>query len=244
MRKKSLLLFDRAPEFGAMVAAALRSEFALDVVAALPGALAAARRPQHDAFLVDVTGAADDAGIEFLRALRQGADTRPAIAMSGNLDRELPARCYEAGATGFVPKTRTLLRELRGLLPRILPAGGGALRTSQLRVDGITLPQRTFTFAGATVDPVEMSARFGTRRVELNPKEVGILHLLAQRRGGLVRRSEILAHVWGPDAVPTSKSLDTYLTRLRRAFAQAGVDFRAHVVAKPKVGWRIVEGRA
>lgn len=241
MRKRQILLVDRAPEFAAMLAAALRSHFTVEVADSLPRALAASRRPIHDAYVVDVNGSSDDPGMEFLQTLRRLADARPAIAISGSFDRELPARCYEAGAHGFVPKTRTLIRELRGLLPRLLPQSGGALRAMTARTDGIALPRTPFVFGGAKIDPVEMRAQFPRRTVELNPKEIGILHVFSRRRGELVRRAEILSEVWGPDAVPTSKSLDTYMTRLRSAYAKGGVNLRRFVAAKPKVGWRVAE---
>lgn len=241
MRKRQILLVDPAPEFSTMLAAALKNQFVVDVTDAVSHALAASRRPTHDAFLVDVTGSSNDPGMEFLRALRRVSDPRPVIAISGSFDRELPARCYEAGAHGFVSKTRTLVRELRGLLPRLLPKAGGALRTAQLRTDGIVLPRSAFFFGGASVDPVQMRACFKRCDIDLNPKEIGILHVFAHHTGRLVRRAEILAQVWGPDAVPTSKSLDTYMTRLRCAYAKGGVDLRRYVVAKPKVGWRVSE---
>jgi DNA-binding winged helix-turn-helix (wHTH) protein len=71
----------------------------------------------------------------------------------------------------------------------------------------------------------------------LNPKEIGILHVLTTRRGHLARRSEILARVWGPEAVQTSKTLDTYLVRLRRTYERGGLDLKRFIEAKPKVGW-------
>ncbi len=241
MRKRQILLVDPAPEFSTMLAAALKNQFAVEVTDALAHALAASRHPTHAAFLVDVTGSSNDPGMEFLRALRRVADTRPVIAISSSFDRELPARCYEAGAHGFVSKTRTLVRELRGLLPRLLPKPGGTLHMAELRTDGIALPRSAFAFGGGKVDPVQMRVRFKRCEIDLNPKEIGILHVFSHRAGGLVRRSEILARVWGPDAVPTSKSLDTYMTRLRTVYAKGGVDLRRFVIAKPKVGWRVSE---
>jgi two-component system OmpR family response regulator len=239
MRRKNLLLVDRAAEFAAMLAAALGGRFAIDVVSSKEQAVAALRGFRHHAFLVDVTGTTDDPGLEFISEVRKLGDRRIVIALSGNLDRELPARCYEAGAHAFVPKTRALTRELRALLPNLLTTSGAVLRAAADRVDGIRLPRASFKFAGASIDPAQMIGRFGSRTVRLNPKEVGILHLLSQRRGTLLRRTDVLAAVWGPDAAPDSKSLDTYMTRLRRAYDDAGIDFRRYVSSAPKVGWRV-----
>jgi DNA-binding response OmpR family regulator len=134
-----------------------------------------------------------------------------------------------------------LIRELRALLPRLLQrAGGGA--NGHRRTDGILLPKESFGFAGAAIDPKTMRATFGRKgqSVDLNPKEIGILHLFARRQGHLVRRSEILAHVWGPHATPTSKSLDTYLVRLRSHYRKQGIDLGRVLRSKPKVGWWVL----
>ena len=240
MPKKPLLLFDRAPDFCVMLTAALGQQFSVEVAPTLVEAVAEARRARHCGFVVDVTMAYDDHGIAFLRELRRIDDHRFAIAISGSPDRELPARCYEAGAHGYVAKSRTLIRELRSLLPR-LASIGAVLQSLRDRTDGIALPQKSFRFGGALIDPAHMNAQFGAHRAELYPKEIGILHLLSRRSGTLVRRSEILAEIWGPNANPTSKSLDTYMTRLRSMYARAGVDFRTFVQPKSKVGWRVIQ---
>lgn len=244
MRRRTLLLFDRSAGLGVLAAAALREEFVVQSVDTLPRALAAIRGPEHHAFLVDVTGVADDPGLMFLRELRRNRDERVAVAISGNLDRELPALCYEAGAHGFIAKTHMLVRELRALLPRLLAGRTGALRVTEQRVDGIMLPRRCFRFGPAEIDGEQMVARFPGSTHSLNPKETGILHLLASRRGSLVRRSEILLQIWGPEAVPTSKSLDTYMSRLRRLYENEGIDFRSLVRPRPKIGWHVLEANS
>ena len=239
MRKRAVLVFDPSAEFRTMIAAALSNYYEVEPTAQLTSALAAIRHPDHAAFLIDVTGGAEDPGMEFLRSLRAGGDGRVAVALSGTVNRELPARCYEAGAHAFVAKTSPVVRELRSLLPRLI--GSGAIVRRRQRDDGIALPETRFRFGDAMIDPSEMKIALPRATLDVNAKEVGILQLFAERPGRLVRRLEILHHVWGPDAIPTSKSLDTYMTRLRRVFERGGSDLNRWVVAKPKLGWRIHE---
>ncbi len=221
-----------------LLTAALGCHYALEVTGSLTQARAECRHPKHAAFVVDIAGSpAGDEGVSFIHDLRAAGDERPVVAISGLHEAELAARCYEAGADGFVPKSLWTIRELRALLSRLFKRANVVALVSR-RIDGILLPKRSFPFGGAVVNPREMTAAFPRGRVlHLNPKEIGILHVLASRRGHLARRSEILARVWGPGAVQTSKTLDTYLVRLRRIYQAGGLDLTRVLHAKPKVGW-------
>ena len=242
MPRKALLIVDRNPEIRSLLRAALGQRFSVDVVATIVEATAESRHPRHTGFVVDI-GASADEELTFLRGLRASGDNRVVVTISAHRSRDLPALCYEAGADGHIDKTGALIRELRALLPRLLQRAGGCA-DGHRRTDGILLPRETFRFAGAAIDPKTMRATFGGtgHSVDLNPKEIGILHLFARRQGHLVRRSEILAHVWGPHATPTSKSLDTYLVRLRSHYRKQGIDLGRVLRSKPKVGWWVLGG--
>lgn len=54
------------------------------------------------------------------------------------------------------------------------------------------------------------------RNASLSPKEASLLELLARNPNRTIPRQEILLHVWGRDDEYTSKSLDVYLTRIRK----------------------------
>ena len=240
MPKKALLIVDRDPGIRTMLRAALGQRFSVDVVATIVEATAESRQPKHAGFVVDI-GATADEELKFLRGLRASGDHRVVVTISANRSRDLPALCYEAGADGHVDKTGALIRELRALLPRLLQRAGGCANGHR-RTDGILLPKEAFGFAGATINPKTMRATFDRdgHSVDLNPKEIGILQLFARRQGHLVKRSEILAHVWGPDATPASKSLDTYLVRLRSLYRKQGIDLMRILRSKPKVGWWVL----
>ncbi len=60
-------------------------------------------------------------------------------------------------------------------------------------------------------------ASVGDKEVRLSPKETLILRCLAERPGEVVSRAEILDRVWGYDAFPTTRTIDNFVVRLRRA---------------------------
>ncbi|MGH7523646.1 MAG: winged helix-turn-helix domain-containing protein, partial [Gemmatimonadales bacterium] len=52
----------------------------------------------------------------------------------------------------------------------------------------------------------------------LTQKEAMILKLLAEREGQVVWRDEILEKVWGDDVLPSSRTIDNFVLRLRKRF--------------------------
>lgn len=51
---------------------------------------------------------------------------------------------------------------------------------------------------------------------KLSQREAGLLHMLLLHNGKYVNRSEILKKVWGNDDYFTAKSMDVYITRIRK----------------------------
>lgn len=70
-------------------------------------------------------------------------------------------------------------------------------------------------FDDVTVDFLRYEARKGGRLLELTRKEFGILRLLAARAGEVVSRDDLLNEVWGYEASPTTRTVDTHVATLR-----------------------------
>ena len=74
-------------------------------------------------------------------------------------------------------------------------------------------------FAGHLVDLRRWSARLvDGRQARLSEREIGILRLLAERRGEVVSRDEIMDRVWGDATFPSTRGIDNFIVRLRRLF--------------------------
>lgn len=131
------------------------------------------------------------------------------------------------------------VHEIRVRLARAM-AGGAVMATAPVpaRVDGVEL-RAAFTFAGASVTP-DLECRFPDGHCEkLGAKEYGILANFAHAPQSLVLREELLREVWGADANSQSNSINVYVSRLRRLFAEHGGDFEGTVTTEAKVGWRL-----
>lgn len=71
-------------------------------------------------------------------------------------------------------------------------------------------------FGRSTLNLRERTLMIAKDRIELTDKEVRLLHVLALHLGQTVTRAEVLTRVWGKDDPYHSKSMDVYLTRIRK----------------------------
>jgi DNA-binding response OmpR family regulator len=110
---------------------------------------------------------------------------------------------------------RELLARIRAVLRR-----AQTIRTlpDELRFDDIVVNFKRF------------EATKGSRPLDLTRKEFGVLRLLASRAGEVVTRDELLNEVWGYDASPTTRTVDTHVASLRAKLRDDGSKPRVQTV--------------
>lgn len=112
-------------------------------------------------------------------------------------------RGLDAGADDYLVKpfsTDELLARIRALLRR------------QQR--GSTTPER-LVLGDVTVDLVRQTAMRGSKPLHLTAKEFAMLRLLSEEAGTPVSRERFLDVVWGCNAFPTTRTVDTHIAGLR-----------------------------
>jgi DNA-binding response OmpR family regulator len=62
--------------------------------------------------------------------------------------------------------------------------------------------------------------RLGETRQLLSPKEAALLQLLCEHRNGLLPREMALKRIWGDDGYFTTRSMDVFITKLRKFFRE------------------------
>lgn len=82
------------------------------------------------------------------------------------------------------------------------------------------------------IDPGARSVQRGGVPIELTPHEYDLLLTLVHNRGIVLYRSVLFERVWGADADPSNRTLDTHISRLRR---KLGWDRQIRTV--PRVGY-------
>jgi DNA-binding response OmpR family regulator len=88
--------------------------------------------------------------------------------------------------------------------------------------------------ADVSVDTGRQVAWRGDRRLDLGPKELGVLELLLAARGRVVSAEELLERVWDEAADPFSTAVKVTMSRLRRKLGDPPV-----IETVPRAGYRI-----
>lgn len=138
------------------------------------------------------------------RRLRARGVTCPIVMLTSRSDADFQVEVLESGADDYWVKPvpfKVMVARIHALLRRQGREKRGAARLTfgDLCID---LPRRTVTRAG--------------ERLELGPKEFGILEALMLAAGAPVSREQLLTSVWHYDYAPESRTVDNYVMMLRR----------------------------
>ena len=180
-------------------------------VAAADGeaSLALFLRDRPDFVLLDIMMPKRD-GYDVCREIRRIDDAVPVIfisAKSEEIDRVIG---LELGADDFIVKpfgTKEVIARIRAVTRRCLRRKVASEPLSLVNLD----------FGDLTVYPAELRARRGEDCIELSLRDVKILALLHRERGKVVTRDSLFNECWGRDYLPSSRTLDQHISKLRKA---------------------------
>ena len=209
--KQRILVVDDEPDAVELVKFNLKSA-GYDVVTAADGAEAikAARKYSPDLIILDVMLPEMD-GLEVCKILRRDPATGklPIImltAKAGEVDRVLG---LELGANDYVTKPfspRELVLRIKNLLRR-----GDAKEPKQDH----------FQVGELVIDIPRHMVTVDRKSVDLTATEFRLLVLLAQRRGRVQSREQLLQDVWHYDQIINTRTVDTHMRRLREKLGRA-----------------------
>lgn len=183
-----------------------------DVAVAEDGAegLLRAQNEEPDLILLDIM-LPGFSGIHITRTLRQAGNRTPIILLTA-LDQESDkVTGLEAGADDYVTKPFSMV-ELQARIRANLRRVGIEAERSLKRIEAGDL----------VIDPASMRVTAGGAPVRLRQKEYELLFALASRNGSLCTRAWLSQEVWGEAFLPTSRTLDTHIRRLRQAIDGRG----------------------
>jgi DNA-binding response OmpR family regulator len=73
-----------------------------------------------------------------------------------------------------------------------------------------------FRIGDLEVLPDELRARRGKQTIELSPRDISILKMLADNKGKVLTRDAIFNQCWGMNYMPSSRTLDQHISQLRK----------------------------
>jgi two-component system phosphate regulon response regulator PhoB len=225
--KPKILVVDDEPEAVELVEFNLK-QAGFSVVSAVDGAeaLKKARTLLPGLIVLDLMIPEVD-GLEVCKMLRRDPSTSaiPIImltAKAAEIDRVLG---LELGADDYLTKPFSP-RELVLRVRKILERG----RAAEPR-------QETLQFGDLVIDPPRHMVTWRGHGVELTATEFKLLTVLAQRRGRVQSREQLLRDVWEYHSLIDTRTVDTHMRRLRHKLG-AGAK---HLDTVHGVGYRFVE---
>jgi len=182
---------------------------------------------RYDLVLLDVMLPGRD-GFELTKDLRQLSARLPIVLLTARDRVEDRVHGLKCGADDYIIKpfdNEELILRLKSVLKRNTSAGEGGL---QLELGNLRFVPESY----------ELHCPDGVQR--LTPKEGDVLKILMQRAGRTTERDLICKLVWGESGYFVGRSMDVYITRLRKILK---ADPRIELQTIHGVGFRL-EGPA
>lgn len=154
-------------------------------------------------------------GYEMVRCIRETDGDTPIVFTSGRVSPKDVVKGYELGVNNYIKKP-FLAEELNAHIGALLKMkqGIGAKNESEIyKIGG----HYVFDAAHAVLKQPSGVERTITER------EAKLLHLLCEKKNEVVRRDAILSKLWDTEGdFFASRSLDVFVNRLRKMFADDG----------------------
>lgn len=155
----------------------------------------------YDAAVIDIMLPGMD-GLSIIEELRRRRVRLPVIILSAKRSVDERVQGLQAGGDDYLTKPfafSELLARIHALIRRATNAPEPtAITVGDLHID---LLGRTVTRAG--------------RKIELQPREFGVLEYLARNVGRVISKSMIMEHVWDYNFDPQTNVVESRISRLR-----------------------------
>ena len=159
-------------------------------------------------------------GYQIAEKLRE-TDKETAIIMVTALDTERDkVRGLDAGADDYLTKPfsmEELLARIRANLRRV--------RAKETLAD-----ERIIEVGDLVIEPKSFRVSVAGKQVRLRLKEFQLLVALAEHRGQLATRQILADEVWGYEHLPSSRTIDVHVRRLRQAVEDPSQYVYVHTV--------------
>jgi two-component system copper resistance phosphate regulon response regulator CusR len=176
------------------------ARYAVDVAGDGESGWAMANTYPYDLVILDLT-LPGIGGLELLRRIRRRDAKVPVLILTAKDATASKVENFEAGADDYLTKPfafAELQVRVKSLLRRGPVSQGGTVRVADLEIDRLT-----------------QQVRRAGMRIELTPKEYGLLEYLATQPGRVFSRTMIVEHVWDESFEGLTNIVDVYVRHLR-----------------------------
>ena len=227
MLKHRILYLEDDEALGALTAGVLRRE-GFEVTWAKDGEEGLALFNSHppDLCIVDIMLPKLD-GYSLVTAIRKTGHVAPVIFLSARVLTEDVLKGFEIGADDYMRKPCNI-EELIARMHRLLKKDGKPV---------VQAPQQRLTVGQYEYTPGTFELRHGDATVYLSPRAGELLSRMATATDRLLPRKETLIDLWGDDTFFNGRSLDVFISKLRK---QLAADDRIRIVNIRGQGYKLV----
>jgi len=175
--------------------------------------------------LVDIMMPGID-GYSFVKEVRKTNQNIPILFLTARSLTEDVVKGFEIGGNDYLKKPfsiEELIVRINSLLNRI--------PKSEIEV------QSVFTIGKYTFDHATMELAGGDKKVMLTNLENELLHRLILNKNTVLERQNVLIELWGDDTFFNARSMDVFITKLRKHFAD---DENISIVNIRGIGYKMI----
>jgi DNA-binding response OmpR family regulator len=165
-------------------------------------------KAKFDLCLLDIMMPNKD-GYTVAKKIRQQTDVMPIIFLSTKSQEEDRLKGYDTGADDYLAKPFSI--------PELLKKIDVFLRrTKKLHSEN----KEQYTIGDMIFSPTNLKIITPAETFSITQKEADLLRFLYEHRNNVVKREEVLLNVWGKDDFFLGRSMDVYMTKLRKYLKQ------------------------
>jgi DNA-binding response OmpR family regulator len=191
-------------------------------------ALAAYQQSAHDICVLDVSLPGID-GFALAAAIRQINEDVPIIFLSARSLKEDRLQGLRTGADDYLVKPfsmEELLLKLQIFLTRS-------------KKNQPSMPPSTFAIGNFIFQPGNFTLTTSHQSITLTQRESELLQYMLHHKNQVLKREQILTAIWGQEDYFFGRSLDVFISRLRKIFA---TDAAVKIETLHGIGFKLVLG--
>lgn len=168
-------------------------------------ALEAFSREEYDICILDIMMPEMD-GLTLAKEIRKINPQIPVLFLTAKSQKENVLEGFRTGADDYITKPFSM-EELLYRIQAILKRSAGSSRSKK---------QENYIIGSYTFDPLTQMLIRGNHSVKLTTKESELLELLCRYGNEIMERNFALKSIWIDDNYFNARSMDVYITRLRK----------------------------
>lgn len=222
---KKILLVEDDPNLGLLLQDYLQLKGKFDVVLCTDGeeGIKAFNKQNFDLCILDVMMPKKD-GFSVANDVRKINKKIPIIFLTAKSQTQDVVEGFNAGGNDYLKKPfsmEELIIRIHSLLGRI---------TSEKITEKIAIGTYIFNFTKQTL-------HFSERVVNLTHREAQLLLVLLENKNEILDRSVVLKKIWGNDDFFNGRSMDVFITKLRK---KLNLDPNIHIINVRGQGYKLI----